>query len=179
MCNKDFYVSTLKVFKDSTVLVAAKDEFLKVFDLKTETLTDLVPSFFGGVHVQTFTSDRKYIIFGSEDGAISVLDAQSLELVVRLVGHTSCIKAVSSDRYADYTMGYRLASIGEDRRLLIWDFTPNVLNRPKLNPKVELSEDQLFGMKPSKVGDTTIRKRYAMYDVPAGFPLAHIRPVLP
>lgn len=181
LTNKGVHISCLKFSSNSKLIVSSQDDYLKIFDLETESTTDLVPSLFAGIRVHALTPDKKYLALGGEDGIISLIDTQNFNLIVRLVGHQAWVKAMAFDEYNDYQQGYRLTSVGEDYRLLVWDFTPNTLYYPKWQPAVAIAPDELYGTEAHTFGssNTLVHARYPSYKTPVAFPLAHIRPVIP
>lgn len=181
LANRGHHISCLKFSSDSKLIVSSQDDYLKIFDLESESTTDLVPSLFAGIRVHALTPDKKYLALGGEDGIISLIDTTNFNLIVRLVGHQAWVKAIAFDEYNDYQQGYRLVSVGEDNRLLVWDFTPNTLYYPKWQPAVEIAKDEQYGTEAHTCGgsNTLIHPRFPSYKTPVAFPLAHIRPVVP
>lgn len=180
LANKGHHISCLKFSSNSKLIVSSQDDYLKIFDLETESTTDLVPSFFAGIRVHALTPDKKYLAIGGEDGIISLIETKNFSLIVRLVGHHAWVKAIAFDEYNDYQQGYRLVSVGEDFRLLVWDFTPNTLYYPKWHPDTAIETDEQYGTEAHRCGgsNTLIHPRFPSYKAPVAFPLAHIRPVV-
>jgi hypothetical protein len=52
-------------------------------------------------------------------------------LVARCQGHNSWVTAVQFDPWRCDDRNYRIGSVGEDCRLLLWDFSVSMLHRPK------------------------------------------------
>jgi hypothetical protein len=52
-------------------------------------------------------------------------------IVARCQGHQSWVTAVAFDPWRCDDRNYRFGSVGEDCRLLLWDFNVGMLHRPK------------------------------------------------
>lgn len=52
-------------------------------------------------------------------------------LVARCQGHNSWVSAVAFDPWRCDDRNYRFGSVGEDARLLLWDFSVGMLHRPR------------------------------------------------
>jgi len=52
-------------------------------------------------------------------------------LVARCQGHNSWVTAVQFDPWRCDERNYRIGSVGEDCRLLLWDFSVGMLHRPR------------------------------------------------
>jgi len=52
-------------------------------------------------------------------------------LVARCQGHNSWVSAVAFDPWRCDERNYRIGSVGEDCRLLLWDFSVGMLHRPR------------------------------------------------
>lgn len=54
-------------------------------------------------------------------------------VVARCHGHSSFVSAVAFDDVRCDGRTYRFGSVGEDNKLILWDFSSGALHRPKLN----------------------------------------------
>jgi WD40 repeat protein len=52
-------------------------------------------------------------------------------IVARCQGHQSWVTSVAFDPWRCDDRNYRFGSVGEDSRLLLWDFNVGMLHRPK------------------------------------------------
>lgn len=78
-----------------------------------------------------WSPDGKYVLTGGQDDLVSVWSLGERRIVARCPGHQSWVTAVSFDPWQCDDRNYRFGSVGEDRRLLLWDFNVGMLHRPK------------------------------------------------
>lgn len=62
---------------------------------------------------------------------MSIWNFAEERLVARCEGHQSWVNDVAFDQFRCDEEMYRCGSVGEDSRLLLWDFSVNALNRPR------------------------------------------------
>lgn len=129
----------------SNVLVfTSDDEFTRVFDLLTERIIDIIPSYYGGVLVCTFTPDGRYLLAGGEDDLVAVFEfnllnifssateRSTLKLVTRLQGAKSWIKSIVVEQPStNPSMNYIIATGGDDGYIRFYDFQPRNLRKVK------------------------------------------------
>lgn len=111
--------------------VVAEDGYLRVIDYLKETLTDVFSSYYGGFTCVTWSPDGKYILTGGQDDLVSIWSLADRQLVARCPGHDSWVTAVAFDPWRCDDKTYRFGSIGDDCKLLLWDFSVGMLHRPK------------------------------------------------
>ncbi|KAI8994322.1 WD40-repeat-containing domain protein [Gaertneriomyces semiglobifer] len=121
---------------------------LHILNHTTDKLLDSYRSYFGALTCCAWSPDGKYVLTGGQDDLISVWgfrkggvygtvdrarDGREREggLVCRGVGHSSWVKAVVWERGG--AGGWRFASVGDDTRLILWDFSLPTLHRPKMS----------------------------------------------
>lgn len=129
-------ITSLKFSPTTQILaVSNKDGYLRLLNLATEQLTDIFPSYYGGFLCSCWSPDGQYLATGGQDDMVCIwnITEKKKNLVVRLQGHSSWIRGVEFDPYASDDVNYRLGSVGDDGKLLLWDFTPKSLNRPKVH----------------------------------------------
>ena len=78
-----------------------------------------------------WSPDGKYVLTGGQDDLVSIWSLAERRLVARCPGHHSWVTAVAFDTWRCDDRNYRFGSVGEDRRLLLWDFSVGMLHRPK------------------------------------------------
>jgi hypothetical protein len=78
-----------------------------------------------------WSPDGKYIVTGGEDDLVSIWSMEDSLLVARCRGHNSFVTAVQFDPWRCDERNYRIGSVGEDCRLLLWDFSVGMLHRPR------------------------------------------------
>ena len=117
---------------DSTHLaVVSEDGSLRIINYLEEKLTDLYSSYYGAVSCVCWSPDGKYILTGGHDDLVSIWSLAERRIVARCPGHHSWVTAVAFDPWRCDGRNYRFGSVGEDRRLLLWDFNVGMLRRPK------------------------------------------------
>ena len=78
-----------------------------------------------------WSPDGKYVLTGGQDDLVSIWSLGERQIVARCPGHQSWVTAVAFDPWRCDDRNYRFGSVGEDRRLLLWDFNVGMLHRPK------------------------------------------------
>ncbi|KAI4172749.1 MAG: hypothetical protein LQ343_003341 [Gyalolechia ehrenbergii] len=111
--------------------VVTEDGYLQIIDYLNEQLTDIYPSYYGGFICICWSPDGKYILAGGQDDLVSIWSLAERRLVARCPGHHSWVSCVAFDPWRCDDRNYRFGSVGEDRRLLLWDFNVGMLHRPK------------------------------------------------
>ncbi|PVZ98454.1 hypothetical protein BB558_005534 [Smittium angustum] len=110
-----------------------KDGYLRIIDYINEELKDVYPSYFGSFACVTWSYDGKYILTGGNDDTVTIWSFYERRIVARCMGHDSWVTGVAFDTFlSDNPNDYRFASIGEDTKLLFWDFSIAALSRPKV-----------------------------------------------
>lgn len=80
---------------------------------------------------------------GGQDDLLTIWSFPERKIVARCQGHNSFVSAVAFDPWRCDQKTYRFGSVGDDCRLLLWDFSVGMLHRPravrffrpKLSPK--------------------------------------------
>ena len=94
-------------------------------------LLDLYASYYGGFLCVCWSPDGKYALTGGQDDLVSIWSVAESVIVARCQGHQSWVTAVCFDPWRCDDRNYRFGSVGEDCRLLLWDFSVGMLHRPK------------------------------------------------
>lgn len=71
------------------------------------------------------------MLTGGQDDLVSIWSVGEQIIVARCQGHQSWVTAVAFDPWRCDDRNYRFGSVGEDCRLLLWDFNVGMLLRPK------------------------------------------------
>ena len=111
--------------------VVSEDGSLRIINYLKENLTDLYRSYYGALTCVCWSPDGKYVLTGGQDDLVSIWSLQERRIVARCQGHQSWVTAVAFDPWRCDGRNYRFGSVGEDRRLLLWDFNVGMLRRPK------------------------------------------------
>lgn len=88
-------------------------------------------SYYGGIMCVCWSPDGRYIVTGGQDDLVSIWSLEDASLVARFQGHNSWVTAVQFDPWRCDERNYRIGSVGEDCRLLLWDFSVGMLHRPR------------------------------------------------
>ncbi|THH12019.1 hypothetical protein EW145_g268 [Phellinidium pouzarii] len=116
------------------VLVAAisEDGCLRIIDAFQESLVDCFASYFGSFTSVAFSDDAKFVLTGGQDDLVTIFSMTEGRVIARCQGHSSFVSAVAFDPVRTDKRTYRFGSVGEDNKLILWDFSASVLHRPKL-----------------------------------------------
>lgn len=113
------------------IAVVAEDGFLRIIDFAREKMVDAFSSYYGGLLCVSWSPDGRYILTGGQDDLVSIWSTSTRSLVARCQGHQSFVRSVAFDPWSCDERVYRFGSVGEDCRLLFWDFSVKSLHRPK------------------------------------------------
>lgn len=94
-------------------------------------LLDIYNSYFGGLNCVCWSPDGKYVLTGGQDDLVSIWSMADSAIIARCTGHTSWVTDVAFDPWRCDDRNYRFGSVGEDGKLLLWDFSVGMLHRPK------------------------------------------------
>jgi len=111
--------------------VVSEDGSLRIIDYLKEKLLDLYTSYYGGLTCVCWSPDGKYVLTGGQDDLVSIWSVTESVIVARCQGHQSWVTAVAFDPWRCDDKNYRFGSVGEDCRLLLWDFSVGMLRVPK------------------------------------------------
>ena len=111
--------------------VASEDGSLRIINYLQESVLDLYTSYYGGFACVCWSPDGRYVVTGGQDDLVSIWSLADRMLVARCQGHNSWVTAVAFDPWRCDERNYRFGSVGEDCRLLLWDFSVGMLHRPK------------------------------------------------
>lgn len=131
-------VSNMKIngieFSPDGKLLAAvsEDGALTIIDYINERVVDVYRSYYGAMLCVTWSPDGRYVLTGGQDDLVSIWSLADQALVARCVGHESWITDVKFDPWRCDERNYRFGSVGEDCRLLLWDFAVGMLRRPNM-----------------------------------------------
>jgi WD40 repeat protein len=79
-----------------------------------------------------WSPDGCYIVTGGQDDLVSIWSFPERRLVARCEGHHSWVSSVAFDPWRCDDRTYRFGSVGNDCRLLLWDFSEGMLHKPKV-----------------------------------------------
>ncbi|KAF2123257.1 catabolite repression protein creC [Lophiotrema nucula] len=113
------------------IAVVSEDGSFRIIDFLKENLLHLYMSYYGGMICVCWSPDGRYIVTGGQDDLVSIWSLEESMLVARCQGHNSWVTAVAFDPWRCDERNYRIGSVGEDCRLLLWDFSVGMLHRPR------------------------------------------------
>ncbi|KAL2001913.1 hypothetical protein VTN02DRAFT_1008 [Thermoascus thermophilus] len=111
--------------------VVLEDGSLRVMDYLREDVLDIFTSYYGGLICVCWSPDGKYIVTGGQDDLVTIWSLAERKIIARCQGHNSWVSAVAFDPWRCDERTYRFGSVGDDCRLLLWDFSVGMLHRPK------------------------------------------------
>ncbi|KAF9227756.1 WD40 repeat-like protein [Gyrodon lividus] len=125
------------------VAAISEDGCLRVIDAFAEQLIDCHASYFGALTCVAWSPDGRLILTGGQDDLLTIFSPWEQRVVARCQGHSSFVSAVAFDELRCDGRTYRFGSVGEDNKLILWDFSSGALHRPKLqhghHPRVSMS----------------------------------------
>ncbi|KAI9013747.1 WD40-repeat-containing domain protein [Phycomyces nitens] len=113
------------------VAVVGLDGLLRVINFVYERLYDIYQSYYGGLTCVAWSPDGRYILTGGQDDLVTLWAFREQRIIARCQGHHSWVTGVAFDPWRCDEKVYRFASVGEDARLILWDFSVQALHRPK------------------------------------------------
>ncbi|KAJ5225870.1 hypothetical protein N7468_007095, partial [Penicillium chermesinum] len=113
--------------------VVLEDGSLRVMDYLKEEVHDIFRSYYGGLICVCWSPDGKYIVTGGQDDLVTIWSFPERKIVARCQGHNSFVSAVAFDPWRCDQRTYRFGSVGDDCRLLLWDFSVGMLHRPRVH----------------------------------------------
>ncbi|KAI8931507.1 hypothetical protein NX059_011169 [Plenodomus lindquistii] len=111
--------------------VVSEDGSFRIIDFLKEKLLHHYMSYYGGMICVCWSPDGRYVVTGGQDDLVSIWSLEDSMLVARCQGHNSWVTCVQFDPWRCDDRNYRIGSVGEDRRLLLWDFSVGMLHRPR------------------------------------------------
>ena len=129
--------------------VVCEDGTLTIIDYINERVLDVYRSYYGAMLCVTWSPDGRYVLTGGQDDLVSIWSLADQSLVARCVGHESWVTDVKFDPWRCDERNYRFGSVGEDCRLLLWDFSVGMLRRPRVRNRNSMSSNVPGGRKES------------------------------
>ncbi|KAJ4350436.1 uncharacterized protein N0V89_009057 [Didymosphaeria variabile] len=111
--------------------VVSEEGSFRIIDFLKEQLLHQYMSYYGGMICVCWSPDGRYVVTGGQDDLVSIWSLEDSMLVARCQGHNSWVTAVQFDPWRCDERNYRIGSVGEDCRLLLWDFSVGMLHRPR------------------------------------------------
>ncbi|KAJ5650677.1 uncharacterized protein N7484_004400 [Penicillium longicatenatum] len=111
--------------------IVMEDGSLRLMDYLKEEVLDIFRSYYGGLICSCWSPDGKYIVTGGQDDLVTIWSFPERKIVARCQGHNSWVSSVAFDPWRCDQKTYRFGSVGDDCRLLLWDFSVGMLHRPR------------------------------------------------
>ncbi|KAJ9233588.1 hypothetical protein DTO169E5_6964 [Paecilomyces variotii] len=111
--------------------VVLEDGTLRIMNFLKEEVLDIFRSYYGGMICVCWSPDGKYIVTGGQDDLVTIWSFPEQKIIARCQGHNSWVSTVAFDPWRCDERTYRFGSVGDDCRLLLWDFSVGMLHRPK------------------------------------------------
>ncbi|KIV83238.1 hypothetical protein PV11_05284 [Exophiala sideris] len=111
--------------------VVGDDGYLRIIDYLHERLTDIYSCYYGAFTCVCWSPDGKYVLTGGQDDLVTIWSLHERSIIARCHGHDSWVTAVAFDPWRCDEKTYRFGSVGDDCKLLLWDFSVGILHRPK------------------------------------------------
>ncbi|CAO3623480.1 unnamed protein product [Cunninghamella echinulata] len=116
----------------SLIAIVGSDGILRIVDFLQERLVDIFSGYFGKLLCVTWSPDDKYLLTGGQDDLVTIWSFMEHRVVARCHGHKSWVTGVAFDVKKCYENIYRFASVGEDCKLILWDYSTTTLHKPKV-----------------------------------------------
>ncbi|KAG1470567.1 hypothetical protein G6F56_002608 [Rhizopus delemar] len=121
------------------VAIVSLDGLLRIVNILHETMSDIYESYYGGLFCVSWSPDGRYILTGGQDDLVTIWAFKEQRIIARCQGHHSWVTSVAFDPWRCDEKLYRFASVGEDAKLILWDFSVNALHKPKRNRSTSVS----------------------------------------
>ena len=109
-----------------------RDGLLRLLDTEETRVTDVFQSYFGGLRCVAWSPDSRFVAVGGQDDLITIYSPRESRVVARCQGHTANVTGIAFDpTMRSAGRGYRFGSVGEDGKLLLWDFSAAALRKPR------------------------------------------------
>ncbi|KAI8379722.1 catabolite repression protein creC [Radiomyces spectabilis] len=113
------------------VAVVGMDGQLRIINYQKERLEDVFGSYYGQLLCVAWSPDGRYLLTGGQDDLVTIWAFPEQRIVARCQGHKSWVTGVAFDPWRCDDRVYRFCSVGDDCKLIFWDFSFNALHRPK------------------------------------------------
>jgi len=174
-------INDMKFSPNGRMLAAVSDDgYLYIIDYVSSKLNIMFQSFYGGILCCCWSPDGKYVVTGGEDDLISVYDIQARSILARGIGHSSYVSAVLFDNVQCDNDRYRIVSVGQDTRLILWDLDKINSNDEK-GVDIDQKKKNTVQFKEPKREETLLVKALPQNEVPYFEPVsmhrAHVEPI--
>ncbi|WVQ84387.1 hypothetical protein IAT38_006539 [Cryptococcus sp. DSM 104549] len=117
---------------DAKFLAAiSEDGNLRLIDVAEEHITDTFVSYYGPFTCLSWSPDSRILAVGGQDDLITLISPREARVIARCQGHSAFVTCINFDQMKGEGRAYRFGSVGEDGKLILWDFSPAAVHRPR------------------------------------------------
>ncbi|KIR68704.1 WD-repeat protein [Cryptococcus bacillisporus CA1873] len=112
----------------------SSDGLLRVIDTSEERITDTFSGYYGALNCVVWSPDSRLIAAGGEDDFVTLFSTgRDARPIARCQGHSSYVTCIAFDPQSNNpsSRAYRFVSVGEDGKLLFWDYSPAAVHKPR------------------------------------------------
>ncbi|KAF9915304.1 hypothetical protein BX616_006465 [Lobosporangium transversale] len=131
LCNKYYRLNKQAIIKDSAVTMikwmpGSESQFMAAFHDGSILIMDKERDD-NAFSVPASSNENT----GGQDDLVTIWSFKDQRIVARCQGHQSYVTGVAFDPWRCDERNYRFGSVGEDAKLLLWDFSVSALHKPK------------------------------------------------
>ncbi|CAO3644822.1 unnamed protein product [Cunninghamella echinulata] len=160
------------------VAVVGLDGYMRVINFVNEKLLDVYESYYGGLLCVSWSPDGRYILAGGQDDLVTIWAFREQRIIARCQGHSSWVTSVAFDPWRCDERVYRFASVGEDAKLILWDFSVPALHLPKTRVNTRHRGASVSSMTNGNVLQTVIDRPATLHPVVSKTEVAILQPTM-
>ncbi|KAI9305818.1 WD40-repeat-containing domain protein [Cunninghamella echinulata] len=160
------------------VAVVGLDGYMRVINFVNEKLLDVYESYYGGLLCVSWSPDGRYILAGGQDDLVTIWAFREQRIIARCQGHSSWVTSVAFDPWRCDERVYRFASVGEDAKLILWDFSVPALHLPKTVINTRHRGASVSSMTNGNVLQTVIDRPATLHPVVSKTEVAILQPTM-
>ncbi|CAO3642589.1 unnamed protein product [Cunninghamella blakesleeana] len=160
------------------VAVVGSDGYMRVINFVNEKLLDVYESYYGGLLCVSWSPDGRYILAGGQDDLVTIWAFREQRIIARCQGHNSWVTSVAFDPWRCDERVYRFASVGEDAKLILWDFSVPALHLPKTRVNTRHRGASVSSMTNGNVLQTVLDRPTTLHPVVSKTEVAILQPTV-
>lgn len=139
--------------------ITTRDGVLRLVETEENRVTDVFESYFAALKCVAWSPDSRFVAVGGMDDLVTIYSARESRVVARCQGHTGFVTCIAFDpTMRSEGRGYRFGSVGEDGKLLLWDFSAAALRKPRHHHSNSASALRSQGAGPGSSASLTLFK---------------------